>query len=182
MERVQQRFTFAPAKRGRGNPNMVKGRPSVNTFGRRSKRVVAAEYESMQPARPADQLTIDIVREALQRLPECCAATGFTYLIASDDVVKIGKSESVEYRLSCLQSQNSARLELVALARGSDLEQRLHRRFKRYRVHGEWFSRDVLFMLRASLLRYWSRRLCFGCALASNSVDVVSQFVSSIAR
>lgn len=54
--------------------------------------------------------------------------------------VKIGYSSRVEYRLRQLQSGAPAKLQLFATLDGTvELERRLHTRFRRSRLEGEWF-------------------------------------------
>lgn len=62
------------------------------------------------------------------------------YLIAAGDRVKIGIAKDPSKRLASLQIGSPERLDLIATFPGSrKTEARLHERFKRYRLAGEWF-------------------------------------------
>ena len=76
----------------------------------------------------------------------------YVYLAQAGDAYKIGISKNVPERLGELNCASRARVELVALRRGSqNLERRLHARLKHHRLNGEWFHAspevyDVFFM------------------------------------
>lgn len=68
--------------------------------------------------------------------------SGFVYIIKCHDLVKIGIAASVESRLSSLQTGNPYTLEVLNsfASREPELdERRLHSRFAKYHVRGEWF-------------------------------------------
>lgn len=60
--------------------------------------------------------------------------------------VKIGKANSINSRLSCLQVGNVNDLKLrVAIYNVSDkIEQYIHEHFKDIRIKGEWFKAEAL--------------------------------------
>lgn len=64
--------------------------------------------------------------------------------------VKIGIAKDVAERLSTLQIGNPRRLVVIlesapmSLLQARALESSLHRRFKRERIRGEWFSGKIL--------------------------------------
>ena len=63
------------------------------------------------------------------------------YVISDGANVKIGLSDSPSHRLKELQTGNPNTLHLVcSFAGNKKYESRLHRRFKKYRVRGEWYS------------------------------------------
>jgi predicted GIY-YIG superfamily endonuclease len=68
--------------------------------------------------------------------------------------VKIGKANDVDQRLRELQTGNPKELHIrvVLICASSSnalhMEKVFHRRFKRFRMRGEWFSNKVLKMLR----------------------------------
>lgn len=67
--------------------------------------------------------------------------------------VKIGYSTDMAARLAALQSGSPQQLRILATHLGSPaLESWLHKRFGRYRTHGEWF--DLSSANLALLLRY----------------------------
>ncbi len=67
----------------------------------------------------------------------------YVYFItgAGTDTIKIGVTESVKERVKALQTASPVQLQVVAVFRGTrDDEQRLHGRFHKDRLHGEWFK------------------------------------------
>ena len=60
--------------------------------------------------------------------------------------IKIGVSQDVGERLRNIQGCNPRKLEVYAVmgpmgkAKAFDLEDKLHHKFRRYRLRGEWFS------------------------------------------
>jgi hypothetical protein len=66
----------------------------------------------------------------------------WVYFISNGEHVKIGVAENPFSRLKRLQTASAAQLTLEAFVPGvAEDERRLHKRFERYRVHGEWFER-----------------------------------------
>ena len=66
---------------------------------------------------------------------------GHVYVIGFADYVKIGWSENVKRRLFDVQKHAPEKLVLYTLfAAKPETERKLHRRFKRIRLHGEWFA------------------------------------------
>lgn len=68
--------------------------------------------------------------------------SGFVYIIKCHDLVKVGIAASVESRLSSLQTGNPYDLEVInsfASREPALDERRLHSRFAKYHVRGEWF-------------------------------------------
>lgn len=59
--------------------------------------------------------------------------------------IKIGRASDVRRRLDGLQAANHQELRLLAATRNLS-EKDLHRRFRRFRIRGEWFrvSRDLV--------------------------------------
>lgn len=67
------------------------------------------------------------------------------YFIRSGDtgLVKIGRTDNVQRRLSELQTGNHSKVTLAYVVAGSSHEERkLHYRFKRHRERGEWFREE----------------------------------------
>jgi transcriptional regulator with XRE-family HTH domain len=61
--------------------------------------------------------------------------------VGSDGPIKIGKANDVAFRIQALQTAAPGPLRLLAVAAGGLAEeQRLHERFSKHRLHGEWFS------------------------------------------
>jgi hypothetical protein len=59
------------------------------------------------------------------------------------DEVKIGYSTQVNFRMANLRGANGGKLTLLAtVSGGRDAESRLHKRFSRYRIQGEWYRLD----------------------------------------
>jgi hypothetical protein len=66
---------------------------------------------------------------------------GWVYFFRCGEDVKIGWSTNVEERQRAIQTTAPGPLELLGQFRGTRADERaLHRRFERYRKHGEWFS------------------------------------------
>jgi hypothetical protein len=66
---------------------------------------------------------------------------GHVYVVGFADYVKIGWSENVKRRLFDLQKHAPEKLVLYSLfAANLQTERKLHRRFKRVRLNGEWFA------------------------------------------
>lgn len=66
---------------------------------------------------------------------------GFVYLIFGGGRLKIGLAREPEKRLRGLQAGSPVPLTLLAKIPGSlALEAQLHKRFEKYRLHGEWFA------------------------------------------
>ena len=64
----------------------------------------------------------------------------YLYAIRGAGMIKIGRSVSPELRFKAIQSGSPVRLELVGYVKGDHAqERRMHRKFKEYRSHGEWF-------------------------------------------
>lgn len=67
------------------------------------------------------------------------------YFITCDNSgpVKIGHAKDMEKRLRFLQTGNSKPLRIRAAAPGGQKEEaEYHRRFAKWRQHGEWFTRS----------------------------------------
>lgn len=60
--------------------------------------------------------------------------------------VKIGSSDCIPQRIYAMQSASPDRFLLVYVLEGQTYreERELHARFAQYRLHGEWFSEEVL--------------------------------------
>src|SRR5437764_15150765 len=65
------------------------------------------------------------------------------YFFRAGDAVKIGTTRNLERRRRSLATGSAEELQLLgSLPGGADLEQRLHERFERFHVRGEWFQAD----------------------------------------
>jgi hypothetical protein len=72
------------------------------------------------------------------------------YILGCGGRLKIGKAKNVATRLRDIRHMNGSDLHLVGWFPGeyTELESRLHRALKRYRLYGEWFRAET------SLLRF----------------------------
>lgn len=63
------------------------------------------------------------------------------YFLRFENLIKIGYTEDVEFRCKALQAMSPVELKLVAVIEDVDskFEKELHKRFKKFRSHGEWF-------------------------------------------
>ena len=63
------------------------------------------------------------------------------YVIRSGTSVKIGVSDYPERRIADIQKTNPVPIEVLAILEGRGPEEkRLHKRFAKHRIHGEWFK------------------------------------------
>lgn len=79
---------------------------------------------------------------------------GFIYFVQGEGVsaIKIGFATSPKVRLDSLQCGSPVRLKFIGLMHGTmDDEKRLHDRFRKHRLHGEWFSATPEIMHEAAL-------------------------------
>jgi len=83
--------------------------------------------------------------------------------------VKIGYSQNVQRRMMSFRSANSTRLRLLLVLPGDQVVESLyHEKFKKYRVHGEWFRYG--WKLRVFVFLNWFRPILF-----DSSSDEMSQ-------
>ncbi|MCK5019986.1 MAG: GIY-YIG nuclease family protein [Candidatus Peribacteraceae bacterium] len=84
----------------------------------------------------------------------------FVYVIqqqGGDHHVKIGKSNDVERRLGELQQQSPYEYKILVKicatneTHAFNMERGLHERLKKYRVRGEWFTKDVIGIIHSVL-------------------------------
>lgn len=100
-----------------------------------------------------------------QRVLDARPKDGIVYFIqdAVKTDIKIGFClKQPEKRLAALQTGNSNPLRLVGHVPGSEAHEKgLHRRFSRFRTHGEWFSNavlaDVYGILKCPSVEEWLR-------------------------
>ena len=57
----------------------------------------------------------------------------------TNSLIKIGKSNNVEKRKKIIEIGTGAELEVLCVL-DENIEGKLHRKFKQYRIHGEWFD------------------------------------------
>lgn len=77
----------------------------------------------------------------------------FVYFIqdgkGNGGAIKIGKAKNVQSRLDALQIGNPRKLSIMATIKcksckeAEKLEKELHKKFKYYRIRGEWFSGNI---------------------------------------
>ena len=75
---------------------------------------------------------------------------GDVYILHAPAVrrVKIGVSSNVTERVATLRTASPVELVLErTIDGGYDREQELHEKYRRYRLHGEWFSDEILKLL-----------------------------------
>jgi len=77
----------------------------------------------------------------------------YVYFIQSggpDSPVKIGVAKDVQARLKDLQTANAYTLKIKSIIEcdssihAYNIENKMHRRYKRHRLHGEWFTSSIL--------------------------------------
>lgn len=80
---------------------------------------------------------------------EAATPASLIYFVRAGDrgLIKIGRTDRLERRLSQLQNGNHLELRLLGYAHGDTAEEKsLHRRFAAGRIRGEWFrpTRELL--------------------------------------
>lgn len=70
---------------------------------------------------------------------------GWVYFLLGEDTgrYKIGRAKDVEKRLKELRTGASEQVDIYGVIPAKDpvaMERALHRRFAKYRIHGEWFD------------------------------------------
>lgn len=87
-------------------------------------------------------------RRKKKRKYKALKPTGYVYFIKAKcegNPIKIGYSIDPKKRLKSLQTASPVKLKLVKAIPGNrDTERNLHRRFKKYRIRGEWFKSEKL--------------------------------------
>lgn len=82
-------------------------------------------------------------RAMRDQIPLANDDVGYVYILAcpSTGLMKIGRAADVVDRVCAIARMSGARLELVSIMSDpGNLEAHLHRRFAKYRKHGEWFA------------------------------------------
>ena len=105
-------------------------------------------YEFSMPVRkigekgPVVSLPSEVDRWAIEFDRKMNGTRGYIYFIQADNgLIKIGFSGDPKRRLKGLKTMCPIGLELLAVFEGSTgEEEKLHERFKKHRVHGEWFK------------------------------------------
>ena len=66
----------------------------------------------------------------------------YIYVIKShNNLIKIGITSNLHKRITALKNMNACKLELIYKTVGSNsLERSIHKKFEKYRSHGEWFK------------------------------------------
>jgi Fe2+ or Zn2+ uptake regulation protein len=98
-----------------------------------------AFYEARIPINNEEELVFDEIK-ALKNMAN--RPKNYVYFIKNESgkMVKIGYSKNPEKRLKMLERTLPMSLELVYFMPGSELrEKRLHEKFSKYRIKGEWF-------------------------------------------
>jgi Meiotically up-regulated gene 113 len=85
--------------------------------------------------------TMSVANELNRQAFESPAAKGkVVYVVRAGEMVKIGKANDVKDRISVLQIGCPFPMEVLHLFEGyTELESKLHLKFKKFRSHGEWF-------------------------------------------
>ena len=87
--------------------------------------------------------------------------------------VKIGFSDNPKTRLAQAQTQSPSRLRVLLILEGDkDTEALYHRKFERYRKHGEWFAYG--FWLRWFVWANWGRAI--GYEVPVQTDDLIAEF------
>lgn len=94
---------------------------------------------------------------------------GVLYYIGGDrGPIKIGFTRDLDARLKRLQMNSPVRLRVLAAVFATrDDEVETHRVFKKWRVHGEWFKRDIVMYH----VKFWQKRTPVGRRVAGTPVQ-----------
>jgi hypothetical protein len=118
------------------------------------------------------------VAAVVAALPNCCQGhSGFTYIIAAGDRIKIGQSTAPTHRITDLQTACPLPIRVLFITRDADLEHQLHETCARFRTHGEWFETEALGCLSVLLARSRTFKVCLRCAFHWNKRDTEREFV-----
>lgn len=80
-------------------------------------------------------------RRATRLLNEGYVGPGDIYFVRAGNHVKIGHSKSHQGRLASLKTGNHEDLKVIGIVPGApEDEKKMHKRFQKYRVRGEWFK------------------------------------------
>lgn len=74
---------------------------------------------------------------------------GVVYFVSDGEFVKIGFTCNLKTRLSTLQTMSPRPLEVLKVISGPQtLEKEIHKKFRHFHVHGEWFN------MKEDLIKY----------------------------
>jgi DNA invertase Pin-like site-specific DNA recombinase len=96
-------------------------------------------YQKFGPPDRKAESPLDVVQLIPPSSPGLRKRTSLVYFIRDGSKVKIGHSVKPSVRMATLETHS--KLELLAVCHGGRIrEQALHKRFKEYRIKGEWFD------------------------------------------
>jgi hypothetical protein len=96
-------------------------------------------YQKFGPPDRKAESPLDVVQLIPPSSPSPRKRTSLVYFIRDGGKVKIGHSVKPSVRMAALETHS--KLELLAACHGGRIrEQALHKRFKEYRIKGEWFD------------------------------------------
>lgn len=120
---------------------------------------------SLDRRHPLVLMLADEFDASIATLPACCTHDGFTYFVGAVSLVKIGCTINPRTRALDLQVGSPVPLRLIAIARDSTLEERLHVGLRDHRAHGEWFDAEPLLIALGEVQRIAdAKRCCLRCA------------------
>lgn len=114
----------------------------------------------------------------------CCDRKGFTYIVESFGMIKIGSALRIDKRLRTLRMSSAAPMTLLAVSNGRDLERLLHRVCAASRDHGEWFHLKEWDFIRP----LFEQQRCASCVVLSRAPstqearDIIGRLVAIDAR
>ncbi len=109
-------------------------------------------------------------------LPQCCTREGSTYVIMGADKIKIGKSIHVPERVRDIQAMSPVPIAIIAVARGVDLERRLHDECDAHWSHGEWFDLSAWGVIGD----LFGKAVCASCVLASHATNHSGRWLTDL--
>ena len=114
----------------------------------------------------------------------CCDRKGFTYIMESFGMIKIGSALRIEKRFRTLRMGSAAPMALLAVSNGRDLERLLHKVCAAGRDHGEWFHLKEWDFIRP----LFEQERCASCVILSRAPstqearDVIRRLVAIDAK
>ena len=106
-------------------PGLPVGSPERTALFRELRRTFCEDWRTAEEAAEAERK----------------ADAGDLYFVTAGSAVKIGRTTDMQSRLRYIQGHNHERVVVAVLLEGEGWRERdYHRRFKAYRLHGEWFK------------------------------------------
>lgn len=102
--------------------------------------VLPSIEEKNEPPQPV----VATMQQTAKNEPLAChELSQFVYFMENSGNIKIGVTASVSARLKNIQASCGSKIKLLGYMKGTQaLEAKLHKRFRKHRIHGEWFRKN----------------------------------------